>query len=139
MYHETLQSERLYTKVATRYDTVFERAILSEGRLTGLTRTAMNGRRVLDLACGNGRWLSRFHPGSYVGIDLNESMLREARQRYTGAQFVQGDMTVIPFADGSFDGVLSMFGAMGHLPCEGQEKMLDEIHRVLAPGGVAIL
>lgn len=139
MYRETSQSEQLYTKVANRYDAVFERAILSEGRLTELTRRVMNGRRVIDLACGNGRWLSRFHPGSYVGIDLNESMLREARLRYAGMQFVRGDMTTIPFADQSFDGALSMFGAMGHLPHEGQEKFMDEIHRVLSPGGIAIL
>ena len=57
---ETAQSEALYSKVAERYDTVFERAILAEGRLTELLREAIVGRRVLDLACGNGRWLSRF-------------------------------------------------------------------------------
>jgi ubiquinone/menaquinone biosynthesis C-methylase UbiE len=139
MYRETLQSEHLYAKVAHRYDTVFERAILSEGRLTELTRKAMDGRRVLDLACGNGRWLSRFHPGSYVGIDRSESMLVEARRRYPAAQFVRGDMTTIPLADQSFNGVLSMFGAMGHLPPGGQEEMLNEIHRVLKADGIAIL
>ena len=164
MYRETEQSERLYSKVAARYDNVFERAILSEGRLTELARETMDGRRVLDLACGNGRWLERFTPREYVGLNLNEQMLGEARKRYgqkcdvpsrlsgtrsrprfgDGRQgcpphFIRGDMTTIPFADGSFDGVISMFGAMGHLPREGQERMIREVHRVLAPDGVAIL
>lgn len=139
MYKETIQSEKLYTKVAPRYDIVFERAILSEGRLTELTRETMDGRRVLDLACGNGRWLERFAPGAYVGLDLNADMLQQARMRFPQHTFLRGDMTRVPFADESFDGVMSMFGAMGHLPHAGQEAMLREIHRVLKPGGVAIL
>jgi SAM-dependent methyltransferase len=138
-YRETTQSEKLYSIVAKRYGAVFERAILSEGRLTTLTRQLMDGRRVLDLACGNGRWLDRFNPDEYTGLDLNEHMLGEAKLRYPGVRFIRGDMTAVPFRDESFDGVLSMFGAMGHLPSEGQERMLREIHRVLQPGGVAIL
>ena len=139
MYRETLQSEKLYTKVAGRYDAVFERAILSEGRVAELTRRVMNGRNVLDLACGNGRWLDRFQSASYVGLDLNKGMLSEAARVHPNQRFVQGDMTAIPFADESFDGVLSMFGAMGHLPLDGQRMMLDEVHRVLRPGGVALI
>ncbi len=136
---ETEQSERLYSRVAGRYDRVFERAILAEGRLTELTRQAMNGRQVLDLACGNGRWLDRFSPASYIGVDRNAAMLTEARHRFPAARFLRADMTALPFADETFEGLLSMFGAMGHLPPAGQAAMLREIHRVLQPGGLAIL
>src|SRR5688572_3170252 len=101
MYRETLQSEKLYTTVARRYDNVFERAILSEGTLTQLARQHMNGRRVLDLACGNARWLERFAPGGYLGLDLNEQMLAEARERYPGRRFIRADMTRLPFPDES--------------------------------------
>ncbi|MCX7011817.1 MAG: class I SAM-dependent methyltransferase [Candidatus Sumerlaeota bacterium] len=139
MYRETVQSEKLYSRVARRYDEVFERAMLSEARLTQLARQTMDDRRVLDLACGNGRWLDRFSPESYVGLDLNARMLDEARRRHPRATFLRGDMTALPFPDASFDGVMSMFGAMGHLPPDGQRRMVDEIHRVLAPDGMAIL
>ena len=139
MYRETVQSEKLYSKVALRYDQVFERAILAERRLTELTRQMMNGRRVLDLACGNGRWLARFEPGNYTGLDRNEAMLRQGRRRFPQATFLCGDMTELPFPDGAFDGVISMFGAMGHLPPAGQARMMREIDRVLTPGGLAIV
>jgi len=99
----------------------------------------MEGRRVLDLACGNGRWVDRFNPDEYTGLDLSEQMLAEAQLRHPNVQFVRGDMAAIPFAAQSFDGVLSMFGAMGHLPSDGQQRMIGEIHRVLQPDGVAIL
>ena len=138
MHRETTQSEKLYAKVAARYEQVFERAIMSENRLTELTRAAMNGRRVLDLACGNGRWLGRFQPASYVGVDLNARMLSEARQRYPSSAFLRGEMTRLPFPDGAFEGVISMFGAMGHLPPTAQRAMVRETGRVLAPGGCAI-
>ena len=118
---------------------MFERAILAEGRLTEVLRETLNDRSVLDLACGNGRWLSRFRPGSYVGVDLSVPMLAEARKRYPAAQFVRADMTDLPFPDAAFEGVISMFGAMGHLPPKGQEAMIREVSRVLQPGGVAVL
>jgi len=135
---ETRQSERLYAKIAPRYESIFERAILAEGRLIELVGETMNGRRVLDLACGNGRWLDRFRPASYLGLDLNEALLGEAKSRYPYADFLRADMTRIPLADDSCDGVMSMFGAMGHLPPDGQEVMVREVWRVLAPGGMAI-
>jgi len=138
VYGETIQSERLYSRVAQAYEDVFERAILAEGRLTALVRRHMDGRRVLDLACGNGRWLRRFRPGHYTGLDLNERMLEQARRHYPASTFVRGDMTNLPFGDATFDGVVSLFGAMGHLPAEGQRRMMRESHRVMRTEGIAI-
>ncbi len=138
IYRETAQSERLYSRVAPLYETVFERAILAEGRLTALVRQYMDGKRVLDLACGNGRWLTRFAPSNYTGLDLNEKMLEQARRHYPGSTFVAGDMTDLPFADGAFEGVVSLFGAMGHLPPAGQQRMIREAYRVLKAEGIAI-
>ncbi|MHC4271348.1 MAG: class I SAM-dependent methyltransferase [Planctomycetota bacterium] len=98
----------------------------------------MNGKHVLDLACGNGRWLKRFDPSSYFGIDLNERMLEQARAEFPQKTFIQADMTNLPFSDNCFEGVVSLFGAMGHLPPEGQIKMIKETYRVLREGGIAI-
>ena len=130
---ESVQSEALYTKVASRYDTVFERAILAEGRLTDVLRSSLTGRDVLDLACGNGRWLSRFKPGSYVGIDLSAAMLDEGRKRYPAARFIQADMTEVPLPDETFDGVISMFGAMGHLRCTTKTRWSARFGDCCAP------
>lgn len=135
---ESLQSEKLYSRLSARYDQVFERAILSERRLTELAREIMDGRHVLDLACGNGRWLDRFAPREYVGLDLNFDMLAHGNRRYPKERFLRADMTILPFQDGAFEGVVSMFGAMGHIPPDGQRSMMREVWRVLEPGGRAI-
>lgn len=139
MYRETAQSERLYRKLSGRYDRFFERAILAEPRLTGIARELTANKRVLDLACGNGRWIERLDPSSYVGLDLSAAMLGQARGRFPDSNFVRGDMSALPFAADSFDVVISMFGAMGHLPPEGQRAMVADINRVLVPGGSMIL
>jgi SAM-dependent methyltransferase len=135
---ESRQSQKLYSKVANEYDAVFERAILAEDNVTRFVQEYLDGRRVLDLACGNGRWLDRFSPREYVGLDLNKEMLAQARCRYPHADFITADMTLLPFADASFEGVASLFGAMGHLSADAQRRMVAEVSRVLAPGGVAI-
>jgi len=137
-YAETVQSQRLYNVVAESYGRVFERAILAEGRLTAIVRCYVDGKSVLDLACGTGRWLVRFSPRDYVGLDLNERMLEQARQTFPAYEFVQGDMTNLPFADCTFEAVVSLFGGMGHLPQNGQRQMMGESWRVLKPGGIAI-
>ncbi len=137
-YRETIQSEKLYHKVGAKYGRIFQRAILAEGRLTKLVQSSFNRRSVLDIACGNGRWLERFTPASYVGLDINFTLLGQARLHHPAQTFVQGDMTDLPFPGESFEGVMSLFGAMGHLPPQGQERMLREAHRVLKKRGVAL-
>ena len=135
---ETVQSERLYSAIALRYDTVFEGAILAEDRLTELVQETMTGRRVLDLACGNGRWLARFRPADYVGLDLNEAMLREARQRYPDARVRVRRHDATSLSRRLVRRPALRFGAMGHLPPAGQQAMVDEAWRVLEPRGMAI-
>jgi ubiquinone/menaquinone biosynthesis C-methylase UbiE len=98
----------------------------------------MDDKTVLDLACGNGRWLRRFAPGVYIGLDLNAKMLDEARREFPDHTFIQADMTRLPFEDCSFDGIVSLFGAMGHLPRQGHHEMFGEAYRVLKSSGVAI-
>jgi len=139
IYNETIQSEKLYSKIAEAYDQIFERAILAEGRLTSVVRRYMDDKSILDLACGNGRWLRRFSPASYIGIDLNQRMLEQARAEFPRHTFLQANMINLPFPDASFEGVVSLFGAMGHLPPKGQERMIREVHRVLREDAVAIL
>jgi SAM-dependent methyltransferase len=64
--------------------------------------------RVLDVGCGDGRtcglWL-RDHAAEYVGVDISELAIREARAAGLDARLIQ-DATDLPFADGQFDVVV---------------------------------
>src|SRR5215210_1904891 len=96
------------------------------------------GERVLDVAAGNGnaslaaarRWCE-VTSTDYVGALLNRAKERAAAERLT-IQFQEADAEALPFADGSFDVVLSTFGVMF---TPNQEKAASELARVCRVGG----
>jgi len=100
--------------------------------------------RILDLACGPGDLsflLALRYPSARIqGIDLNTDMLDRAASnlaRMPGKiqeriNFSPGDMNELPFKDGEFD-IISGGYALRNSPDLG--RLLDEIHRMLKPGG----
>jgi SAM-dependent methyltransferase len=99
------------------------------------------GRRVLDVACGEGygaALLAR-EAAHVTGVDLSPEAIAHARAAYAGAQnlqYVESSCTKMPFPDASFDLVVS-FETLEHI--EGQEPFLDEVARVLRPDGLLLL
>jgi ubiquinone/menaquinone biosynthesis C-methylase UbiE len=110
--------------------------------ITDQTLELMNvrsGDRVLDLGCGTGwasRRLAKMVPdGEVVGIDVADEMLRRAEQTSAGfnnIRYVWGSAEHIPTPDNAFDKVLSVESFYYYAD---QGKALDELRRVLAPGG----
>ena len=92
------------------------------------TIAALAPARTLDVACGTG-FLSRHLRGAVVGLDQSPSMLRLARSRIPGSMVVLGDALGLPFADNSFDRVLTghFYGHLGH---DEREAFLSEASRV---------
>ena len=94
---------------------------------------------VLEIGCGNGRYLAalheRGHRGIVVGGDISEGMLRTARPACEG-RLVVGDAQALPFATASADVVLAMH-MLYHVP--DRALGLTEIRRVLRPGGSALV
>lgn len=93
---------------------------------------------VLDVGCGTGGMLAalgRF--GNVTGIDRSEEALRFARERNRGA-LARGTLERLPFADGSFDLVTS-FDVLYHLGVSDDVGALNEIARVLRPGGLLLV
>jgi SAM-dependent methyltransferase len=92
---------------------------------------------VLEVGCGGGAGLElireRFGADRAFGLDLDPRMISTARRRLgAGARLLLADATRIPAAHASFDAVFD-FGAI-HLVPEW-EAALDEVRRVLKPGG----
>ncbi len=101
------------------------------------------GQRVLDLGCGSG-WATRLlarkvegdNPaGQALGVDVSNEMVRQARDassEFGNATYAWGSAEQIPADDNSFDRVLSVESFYYY---DDQKKALDEILRVMAPGG----
>lgn len=90
--------------------------------------SALAPARTLDVACGSG-FLSRHVRGATVGLDRSPSMARLARSRIPGSMAVLGDALCVPFADRSFERVLSGH-FYGHLGRDEREAFLSEASRV---------
>jgi SAM-dependent methyltransferase len=97
------------------------------------------GSRVLDVACGTGNLaVPLARSGCIVtGLDIAPNLLEQARDRAKSEglniAFDEGDAEQLPYADGSFDAVVSMFGAMF---APRPEVVAAEMARVLKPGGL---
>jgi ubiquinone/menaquinone biosynthesis C-methylase UbiE len=95
--------------------------------------------RVLDLGCGTG-WASRriarqVPSGEVVGIDVSDEMLRRAEQasaEINNVRYIWGSAEKIPAENSTFTKVLSVESFYYYAD---QGQALDELHRVMAPGG----
>ncbi len=99
---------------------------------------------VLDIGAGKGRHTFFFADNGLEvsAIDLSEESIRyiqkEAQNRNLSVTAQVADMTDLPFADDSFDGIIC-FHTIYHTDYQGVKKALQEVERVLKPGEKPIL
>jgi ubiquinone/menaquinone biosynthesis C-methylase UbiE len=97
------------------------------------------GMKVLDVACGTGNTaLPEARAGADVtGLDLADNLIEQARANAAAAgltaKFEVGDAEALPYGDGSFDAVVTMFGAMF---APRPEVVASELKRVCKSGGL---
>ncbi len=124
-----------YDRWAPTYDFDPNPLLALEERQLRLMMSPLQGKRVLDLACGTGRWLVRLasgEPRTAVGVDFSPAMLAAAREKSAVKQrLVCADCRALPFANFTFDLVICSF-AVSHIP--DMEKLAREVWRVTLPG-----
>jgi SAM-dependent methyltransferase len=125
---------RGWEQAAARYEATFARAT-AEFLAPLLDAAAVGaGSRVLDLACGPGLAAAAAarRAALPVGVDFCAAMLARARAAHRAIRFEEADAEALPFAEGSFDAIVSNFG-VHHFP--DPVRALGEARRVLRPGG----
>ena len=107
--------------------------------LIGFDRAFFQGKVCLDAGCGGGRntiAMAQLGAAEAHGIDVGAAGIEDARKRSQGLPnvvFKQANVEAIPYPDNSFDAVWCA-GVLMHVADE--EKALDELARVLKPGGL---
>ena len=108
------------------------------GRICALVREQLPCEAFLDAGCGDGRYLAALAadlPARRAGVDLSERILETARQRVE-ADYRQGSIEALPFADREFDLVLCTQVIEHVLDADGA---VAELARVLRPGGALVI
>jgi len=141
----------VFRSVADKYDLMNDLMSLGVHRLW--KRFAVEvadlrpGQQVLDLAGGTGDLAALMAPrvepaGRVVLSDINAAMMDVGRRRLVdrglvdNIAYVQADAEALPFPDASFDRVTMGFGLRN---VTRKERALAEMHRVLRPGGLALV
>ena len=101
----------------------------------------VKGKRVLDIASGEGYGSAAMAQTAQhvTGVDISTAAIEHAQSQYaqiSNLQFIAGDCSVIPLADGAVDVVVS-FETLEHITAH--DAFLREIRRVLVAGGLCII
>src|SRR5690242_16472341 len=146
---KTEQVARMFDNISNRYD--FLNHFLSLGIDRGWRRKAINILRplkpqsILDVATGTGDFAVQamaLKPQKIVGVDISEGMLDVGKKKIIAkglsnvVSLQYGDSENLPFGDNSFDAITVGFGVRNF---EDLRRGLGEMHRVLRPGGKAVI
>ena len=102
----------------------------------------IKGKDVLEVGCGRGGGLSYINrylsPKTVTGLDLNSRAIKFCRKNYSGEKntFLQGNAQLLKFESNSFDVVINVESSHRY---NQMSKFLDEVYRVLRPGGYLLL
>lgn len=137
-------SESYYTRSAEFYNLIHagkpyaDEAATVHAHIQAHLRSG--GNALLDVACGTGNHAAHLREHYRVdGLDLDEGLLRIARERNPDATFHQGDMTEFDLGR-RFDALVCLFSAIGYVRTEDAlRRTIANFARHLQPGGVAVV
>lgn len=132
-----------FTRQATPFSTASPITDTNALRMIVEAGAPKPGDRVLDVACGGGLVVCAYAPrvAHATGIDMTPAMLERAgrlaaEQGVGNVTWDRGDVTALPYAEGSFEIVVTRFSMHHFLDPLG---VLREMVRVCAPGGRVVV
>lgn len=126
-----------YDQNAKHYADVTSK-LISDDLIKRFLQLLPSNLKVLDIGCGGGRDTKALYDLkiNVTGLDISNGLIHEAKARYPGIYFIQGDFLHLPFKDESFDGVWA-HAAIVHLETiEDVTKAIKEFSRVLKSEGI---
>ncbi len=137
-YLETEHVKNVYNQIAEKFDHTRTYYWASVKQFL-LSIDKSDEKKILDLGCGNGRYVKLFGQLQTFCLDNSEELIKIVSTRYPHVQTICSDVTEIPFSNNYFDYVISI-AVIHHLSTETRRiQMIIELYRVLKPGGLSIV
>lgn len=139
-------SKEFYTKLGIERLSKRKKKIHTKKELAYLKRIIKKNQKILDLACGYGRFTIPLAKTGYKieGIDITPSFIKRAKQvakkNRINVKFKVGDMRKLPYKNDEFDVIICMWSAFIELRSKKEQiKSIREMLRVLIKGGFALI
>jgi ubiquinone/menaquinone biosynthesis C-methylase UbiE len=136
-----------YDAMAEQYTELFRTALddapLDRALLSGFAEMIRRDHRdpqLIEVGSGPGHVAGYLHQLEMAvgGIDLSPAMVALARREHPEVSFAVGEMGALDVADASLAGVVAWYSVI-HVPASQRPGVIGEFHRVLRPGGYALL
>jgi len=129
-----------YNAIAERYLAERTRDSADVRLLSEFMERLPSNAKVLDAGCGAGIPISQILSERFqvTGVDFSEAQIELAKKNVPEAVFVCQDMTTLDFPENTFDGICSYY-AIIHIPRQEHQLLLASFHKMLKPGGLALL
>jgi ubiquinone/menaquinone biosynthesis C-methylase UbiE len=128
-----------YSGIADKYDNnILRHKIPKDENIEKIYKTAINGIKILDLACGTGNYIkaqAEFYKDykiKWFGLDSSAEMLAKAKEKKLNAELISGDAVNLPFDNDFFDYIKIRF-AYHHF--SDKVKASKEVFRALKTNG----
>lgn len=133
---DKMRVARQFSRAADKYDAAAH--VQSDVAFDAQQRLPRTVGTLLDIGCGTGRVTQVLaqRANRTIGLDIAQGMLSYAAQRYPGICWLAGDAEALPLQSNSVDCV---FSSMALQWCEEPGRVLQELQRVLRPGGKMVL
>jgi SAM-dependent methyltransferase len=137
-YKETVRAG--YNAIADRYLEERRRDSADINLLDDFIARLPARAHILDAGCGAGVPVAQILSTHFnvTGVDFSEAQVELAKKYVPNANLICQDMTKLDIPDHTFDGICSYY-AIIHIPREEHQALLVNFHRMLKPGGFALL
>jgi SAM-dependent methyltransferase len=129
-----------YNRIADEYLAARTRSPEQTRLLDDLARRLAEKASILDAGCGAGVPVTQILSARFdvIGVDFSEAQIELARKNVPNARLICQDMTRLYLPEGTFDAICSFY-AISHIPREEHRPLFLNFHRMLKPGGHALL
>ncbi len=124
---------------AERFDAVADRDE-AHGEANFVARLVPPGARVLDAGCGTGRVAARLAAlgREVTGVDVDESMVAQARRRWPGLEWLVADLAALPAPATPYDLAVMAGNVVPFIEADALPGTVLALSRLLVPGGLLV-